>query len=302
MAVKSKIAFGESNRIESAKQAGVIDSGDILLLDSFTEHPKLGWITLDGQTVILNDEKADLTELEAEVDALASSVESHVAEASQAIAEVDSAVKATNAEVAKTNIEVAKKANEASVAASYERVKFEIADTPVGTLVDMDREKEIRIMIPSTATFTKQAVGAGGDANVYYITLRTYAPAKATGYKEHLGENSDKDILTDLKVDAYGRKFQSTWLGVAKYDETSGSWTYYGANSSEEKYIGWDYQVDWYENDVIFASDSVRINLSNENCHGNIKPSYISAVLSEIKTYCDEQIIEKAGQIPVVEF
>ena len=69
MAIKSKIAFGVSERIESAIEAGVIDDGDILLLDSETENPKLGWITPQGNIVVLPDEKADLTEVNAAIEA-----------------------------------------------------------------------------------------------------------------------------------------------------------------------------------------------------------------------------------------
>ena len=295
MAIKSKIAFGVSERIESAIEAGVIDDGDILLLDSETENPKLGWITPQGNIVVLPDEKADLTEVEnglaevnAEVDALTESMNTHVTEA--------------NAAIEATNAEVAKKADEASVAVSYERVKFEIADTPIGTLVDY-KESEIRIMCPANTVWTKQAVGVGGDANTHYMTLKTFAPDGVAGYKEVLGDNADPEILKDLKEDAYGRRYQPTWLGLAKYDEASDTWSYYGALSSEDRYIGWDYAIEWYdENDVLIARDSVRINLSNEECHGNVKPSYINEVLKEMKEYCDEVVSNAAGKIEVVEF
>ena len=294
MEIRSKIAFGTTERIESAIEAGVIDNGDILLLDSETENPKLGWITPQGETVILTDEKADLSvvenglaEVNAEVDALTESVNVHVTEA--------------NAAFEATNAEVAKKADEASVAVSYERVKFEVADTPIGTLVDY-KESEIRVMCPANTVWTKQAVGAGGDANTHYMTLRTYCSYdNAVGYKEILNGQADPEILKDLKVDAYGRRYQPTWLGVAKYDEASGSWSYYGSLSSNERYIGWDYSIEWYdENDVLIARDSVRINLSNEDCHGNVKPSYINEVLKEMKEYCDE--VASNAQISVVEF
>ena len=98
--------------------------------------------------------------------------------------------------------------------------EYEITDVPAGTLVNY-RDGEIRIMCPVDAVFTKQAVGAGGDANCYYVTLKTYAPNDEgiVGYIEHLGEQVDSEVLTDLKTDAKGRKYQPTWLAVAKYDE-----------------------------------------------------------------------------------
>lgn len=163
-----------------------------------------------------------------------------------------------------------------SIPYAYVVRKYDISGTPNGTLIDY-RDHEIRIMCPADAEFTKQAVGTGGDANTYYMTLRTYAPNNAVGYKEHLGNQSDSEILTDLKTDEYGRMYQPTWLGLAKLDEVTGAWTYYGKNSSNEKFIGWDYRIDWYDvNNKIIASDSVRINLSNENCHYNNTPYYMT--------------------------
>lgn len=73
MTVKSKIAFGASSAIESAKEQGVIDAGDILLLDSDTV-PKIGWITPTGNTVVVENSGVDLSEIESEVDALTESM------------------------------------------------------------------------------------------------------------------------------------------------------------------------------------------------------------------------------------
>lgn len=168
--------------------------------------------------------------------------------------------------------------------AIFEQKKFEVTDTPVGTLVDY-RDKEIRVMVPESTVWTKQAVGATGDANTYYMTLKTYAPNdKVVGYREHLGNQSDAETLTDLKTDAYGRKYQPTWLGLAKYDGATDSWTYYGKNSSVKKYIGWDYRIDWYDADgTVVASDSVRINLSNEDCHNVLEPYYTASLVKGVK-------------------
>ena len=180
-------------------------------------------------------------------------------------------------------------------------VEYEITDVPTGTLVNY-RDSEIRIMCPVDAVFTKQAVGAGGDADCYYVTLKTYVPndESIVGYIEHLGEQVDSEVLTDLKTDVDGRRYQPTWLAVAKYDETTDTWTYYGANSSKEKYIGWDYQIDWYNADgVMVASDCVRINLSNEECHFVIEPYYITAVKAEVETLKEgnAEVIEKLATI-----
>lgn len=167
-----------------------------------------------------------------------------------------------------------------SIPYAYVARKFDISGTPVGTLVDYG-DREIRIMCPANAEFVKQAVGIGGDPNTYYMTLRTYAPANAVGYKERLGDQADAEILTNISTDEYGRRYQSTWLGMAKFSEVTGAWTYYGANSTESKYIGWDYRIDWFDaNNVVVESNSVRINLSNEDCHYSLKPYYLNATIT----------------------
>jgi hypothetical protein len=170
------------------------------------------------------------------------------------------------------------------------QVKYEVVDTPEGTIVNYG-EKEIRIMCPTDVEFVKQNVGTGGDQNTYYMTFKTYAPDEnVVGYREHLGDKVDSEILTDLKTDKYGRRYQPTWLGLAKYDDATGTWAYYGAKSSINKYIGWDYQIDWYDaNGVMVASDSIRINLSNEDCHNSIEPYYMKgyATVAQIEALED---------------
>ena len=167
----------------------------------------------------------------------------------------------------------------------YEKVKYEIADAPVGTLVDY-REKEIRIMCPTDAEWKKQAVGTGGDANSYYVTFKTYVPNDdVVGYIEHLGDQVDSEILTTFSTDKYGRRYQPTWLAVAKYDESTETWTYHGTRSTTNKYLGWDYQIDWYNADgIVIASDKIRINLSNEECHFITEPYYLVALKAEVET------------------
>lgn len=163
------------------------------------------------------------------------------------------------------------------------QVKYNISAIPEGTLVNYG-EKEIRVMCPANAEFVKQAVGTGGDPNSYYMTFKTYVPNdNIAGYIEHLNGKVDSEILTNFSTDEYGRKYQPTWLALAKYDEASDTWTYYGKNSTVNKYIGYDYQIDWYDaNGVMVASDCIRINLSNEDCHNEITPYYISALEAKI--------------------
>ena len=314
--LRSKHAFGDISGVDTAIAENKIDAYDILFLTTPTGHA-IGWIDKDGNKVIIPENKSnsqvivvdelpktgeegiiyvfgndgyiwngsefvnmckptDLTELEAAIEkkADADEVDAKIEEVETALTDVKNA------------------------AYSHEKIKYEITDVPLGTIVNY-RENEIRIMCPSDAVFTKQAVGAGGDANSYYCTFKTYAPDNAVGYIEHLGDQVDGEILVDLKTDMYGRRYQPSWLALAKYDESTDTWAYYGANSNVQKFIGWDYQIDWFNADgVMIASDSIRINLSNENCHHSSEPYYVSNIMKEVDTRIEE--IEAA--YTVVEF
>ena len=190
---------------------------------------------------------------------------------------------------------------EAAVEKTAEKTKYEITDVPVGTLVDY-RDSEIRICCPENAVFTKQNVGAGGDSNSYYCTFKTFAPSDdAVGYIEHLNGRADEEILTSFNVDKEnGRRYQPTWLALAVYDESAGTWNYYGNSSSKNRYIGYDYRIDWFNADgVMIASDSVRINLSNENCHYEITPYYVGKVMTEVETKIETIVDEKIAEVEV---
>lgn len=185
--------------------------------------------------------------------------------------------------------------------------RYEIVSAPKGTLVDY-REKEIRVMCPADTAWTKQNVGATGNANMYYMGFRAYAPEGAVSFKEDDMASIEDQTMYYFEgndfagTDKLGRKYSIVWLALASYDEASDTWTYYGEKSSTEKYIGWYYSVEWYDADgVVIASDRIRINLSNENCHLEIKPFYMADVSAEVKKYVDEQI-EEIAEIPVVEF
>lgn len=293
--LRSKHAFGSSENIGSAISRGDIDSYDILFLDGDTDKPKIGWIDKNGKPVIVTDEKADLTEIEADVDKLESSL---------SVLETEVTSKANSEEVDAKFDEIETALGDVVNAShTHEKVKYEISGVPVGTLVKYF-DNEIRVMCPSNAVFTKQAVGTGGDANSYYMTFKTYVPNDSVvGYIEHLGDQVDSEILNTFSTDKYGRRYQPTWLALAKYDETTGVWSYYGANSSKEKFIGWDYQIDWYNADgVMIASDSIRINLSNENCHASAEPYYVGSMMKEIDTKIEERLAEIESSIEVIEF
>ena len=317
-AMKAKHAFGNSSSIESAKLEGKIDNYDILFLDGGTE-PKIGWLDAQGNTVII-DHRADLakteTKLESEIATKANAEEINAVIATKADAKEVETKLSTKADTSDVEAKISKAttdsiasakeyANKLVEAAMDEHLtkKYEIADVPEGTLVTY-RENEIRVMCPVDATFVKQNVGTGGDANNYYMTFKTYAPSDdAVGYIEHLGGQSDSEILYDFKTDEFGKRYQPTWLGIAKYDESTGAWNYYGESSSASKFIGWDYQIDWFNADgVMIASDSIRISLSNENCHYSNEPYYIGVVKKEVETMIEEKVKEVETSYEIVEF
>ena len=282
MAEKAKHAFGALENIDTAISAGKIDSYDILFVKDANGKPYVGWIDKEGRKVIVDD-SAELAALETQIATKADSVK----------------VDAKIGELEAVLDDVAK------AAYAHEQIKYEFTGVPVGGLVDY-REDEVRVMCPENSVWTKQNVGVGGDPNTYYGTFKTYVyDDNIVGYKEHLGNQSDSEILTDLKVDQYGRRYQPTWLGLAKYDESNDIWTYYGKGSSKEKYIGWDYRIDWFDADgVMVASDSIRINLSNENCHANIEPYYVGGMMKEVEEKFAEMEtkIQEVSAYEIVEF
>ena len=287
MALKAKHAFGMLENIDQALSNGTIDAYDILFVKDADGKPYVGWIDKDGNKVICDSDEVDLSGIEAEITALETELSTKVS-ADEVDTKFDKSVEAAKAY---TDGKV-----EAAISEHLTK-KYEITDVPLGTLVKMN-ENEIRICCPADAQYSLQAVGEGGDANTYYVTLKTYIyDDNVVGYIEHLGDLVDSEILTDLKTDEYGRKYQPTWLGVAKYDDSTG-WTYYGATSTANHYIGWDYQLDLYDaNGVMIGSDSIRINLSNEDCHYAIEPYYMGEMKAEITKDIDTMIEEKIKEV-----
>lgn len=186
-----------------------------------------------------------------------------------------------------------------SIPYAYVSRKYDISGTPVGTLVDY-RDHEIRIMCPADAEFVQQSVGANGNPNMYYMTFKAYAPEGAVSFKE-----GDRGVIIDemhtfddsaAGVDEFGRRYSVLWLALAMYDGTTGTWTYFGKNSTENKYIGWDYVVEWYDaNGIKLGYDSVRINLSNESCHNINKPYYMANYATT------EEVVKIKENISIIE-
>ena len=161
--------------------------------------------------------------------------------------------------------------------------KYEVFSKPEETIVNIDNN-EIRIWC--NGNFKKQQSSSNANSNFYYIGVKIYAPNKNIySFKE-----SFDTIITDntmyyfeenefAGIDEDGRKFSIIWLPVASYDESMDSWIYFGDKSTLKKFFGWDYVVDWYDNnETRVATDSIRINLSNENCHYINEPYYMSSI------------------------
>lgn len=164
----------------------------------------------------------------------------------------------------------------------YETKPYEISALPEGAIVDYNSD-EIRVFCPENTQWVKQNVGTTGNKNMYYMSFKAYAPKEAVSFKE-----GDRGIIIDKMytfdddfagIDEYGRKYSICWLALANYDENTNEWTYFGKNSTIKKYIGWSYIVEWYNADgIMISSNSIRINLSNENCHYTNEPYYMGAI------------------------
>lgn len=302
MSNKTRHAFGMLENVDVALQEGKIDAYDILFLKDGEGKAHVGWVDKDGNKAIIEE-----TERVIHVDALPEVGEEgkiyifgddgYFWDGSQFI----NLCKPTDL----TNLEseVAKKADADETERSYEKIKFEIVSKPEGTLVNYS-DKEIRVMCPADTKWVKQNVGATGDANMYYMGFRAYAPEGAVSFKE-----GDRGVIVDemftfdgdfAGTDEFGRNYSICWLALASYNETADEWTYFGKTSSVNKYIGWTYVVEWYDTEgVVIASDSVRINLSNEDCHFVNEPYYMNNAIAEAKAYTDSKV---ANAIEIVEF
>lgn len=178
-------------------------------------------------------------------------------------------------------------------------VAYEISSKPTGTLVNYNG-KEIRVMCPADTQWALQQVGEGGDSSKYYIGFKAYAPSSnVNSFKESLAKTMTDQTMyyfVDNEfagIDENGRKYSIVWLPVAKHNDDD-TWTYYGANSTAGKLIGWDYCVEWYDrNGICVASDLIRINLSNEDVHTSIEPYYMSGYVTdaELKETVDNSLV-----------
>ena len=191
-----------------------------------------------------------------------------------------------------------------ALAIDVKRHAYEITSAPVGTLVDDSREKEIRVCCPKGTEFSHQAVGSTGNADMYYMGFRAYAPNEnVVSFKEDLGEIINDNTMYYFEnndfagIDSYGRKYSICWLALAQYDEATDTWTYFGEKSSTKRFIGWYYTVEWYDaSGLMVHTDTIRINLTNEDCHNSIEPYYMGQInVNKLVQSDDDQLILFGG-------
>lgn len=181
--------------------------------------------------------------------------------------------------------ELAEEAKTLALQANGLGTSYELVSAPKGTLFSI-KEDELRIMCPKDTKWTFQQSGEGADKNCYYIGIKIFAPSSSIyGFKEDLSEIIMDDTMYYFEnndfagIDDYGRKYSLVWLPVARFDESTQTWSYYGATSSTKKYTGWYYSVEWYNaQEFKVSTHSIRINLSNEECHNNIEPYYMGQI------------------------
>ena len=166
-----------------------------------------------------------------------------------------------------------------------EEPKHKITGVPEGTVVEY-REDEIRVMCPKNAVFTQQNVGEGGSSNMYYMAMTTQAPEGAVAFNE-----GDRGVISEKGVNLEGKKQKTIWLAMASL--SGSTWTYFGKNSTAAKPIGWDYIIEWLDEEGnILRTDIVRINLTNEECHG-------VSLFSAVKELANMFKFNAAGELEV---
>lgn len=214
-------------------------------------------------------------------------VATHGPEAANMAADITALQKLVGTTSVSDQIVAAITANEKKAAALFKHVKYEITNKPTEAQVDY-RDKEIRVLCPTDTQWAVQTVGANGDASRYYIGFKAYAPDGAVSFKEDTKATIEDTTMYYFEdnefagIDAYGRKYSIVWLPAAKHNDDD-TWTYFGAGSSAARYVGWYYSVEWYNADgKVIASDTIRINLANENCYRDVEPFYMANVVKGV--------------------
>ena len=170
------------------------------------------------------------------------------------------------------------------------REKHVVSGVPEGTIVEY-KDNEIRVMCPKDAVFVQQNPGEGGNPNIYYMAMTTKAPEGAVAFNE-----GDRGVIAESNVSLEGKKSKTIWLALASL--SGGVWNYYGKNSTSASLIGWDYIIEWLdENGNIIETNCIRINLSNEECHGISIFSAVKELSKMFKFNADGELVVTIGGV-----
>ena len=180
--------------------------------------------------------------------------------------------------------------------------KFEIIKAVDGFLTD-DGQNDLRLYIPKGSTYELQNVGAGGNSNYFYATVRAWAPsADVTSCRKGDPAYYDRDfgeqevVYTDAES---GRVYADFWIPIARTDDNGATWVEYGDLSVGNKIIGWNWMIEWYVGDKLLCTGSTRLSLVNtkEQLYSH-KDWYIGGIEDKITANTDkltaqEQAISK---------
>ena len=180
--------------------------------------------------------------------------------------------------------------------------KFEIIRAVDGFLTD-DGQNDLRLYIPKGSTYELQNVGAGGNSNYFYATVRAWAPsADVTSCRKGDPAYYDRDfgeqevVYTDAKS---GRVYADFWIPIARTDDNGATWVEYGDLSVGNKIIGWNWMIEWYVGNKLLCTGSTRLSLVNtkEQLYSH-KDWYIGGIEDKITANTDkltaqEQAISK---------
>lgn len=165
--------------------------------------------------------------------------------------------------------------------------KYEVISAVDGFLTD-DSQNDLRVFIPKGSKYEMQNVGAGGQANQYYMTVRAWSPradvtacrkGDYTQYDNHFTE------MESIKIDAEsGRPYVDFWLAIAYTEDNGVTWKEYADLSTGTKYIGYTWLVEWYVGEKLVASGSKKITLvNNRDMFYNNKDWYIPALEAKLE-------------------
>lgn len=165
--------------------------------------------------------------------------------------------------------------------------KYEVVSAVDGFLTD-DSQNDLRVFIPKDSKYEKQNVGTTGDASKFYMTVRAWSPrGDVTACRKGDYTNYDRDFaeMEKISIDAKsGRPYVDFWLPIAYTEDDGATWKEYADLSTDTKYIGFTWLVEWYVGDKLVASGSKKITLvNNHEIFYNNKDWYIPALEAKLK-------------------